>query len=108
MIDLKPDILLELQSRLANKKNEEDTDETSSQIIDQQKIKDMNEEGEMIEVRIEKQEPIFSHMKPEVLLELQSMLANKKNEQSTDEISSQIIDQQKIQDMNEEGEIIEV
>ena len=41
----------------------------------------MNEEGEMIEVRIEKQEPIFSHMKPEVLLELQSMLANKKNEQ---------------------------
>ena len=41
----------------------------------------MNEEGEMIEVRIEMQEPIFSRMKPEVLLELQSMLANKKNEQ---------------------------
>ena len=59
----------------------QDTEETSSQIIDQLKIKDMNEEGEMIEVRIEKQEPIFSHMKPEVLFELQSMLANKKNEQ---------------------------
>ena len=59
----------------------QDTEETSSQIIDQLKIKDMNEEGEMIEVRIEKQEPIFSHMKPEVLFELQNMLANKKNEQ---------------------------
>ena len=59
----------------------QDTDESSSQIIDQLKIKDMNEEGEMIDVRIEKQEPIFSHMKPEVLLELQSMFANKKNEQ---------------------------
>ena len=38
------------------------TDEISSQIIDQQKIQDMNEEGEIIEVPIEKQEPIFSHV----------------------------------------------
>ena len=40
----------------------QDIDETSSQIIDQQKIQDMNEEGKIIEVNIEKQEPIFSHV----------------------------------------------
>ena len=40
----------------------QNTDGTSTEIIDQDKMKDMNEEGEMTEVCIDTQEPLFPYV----------------------------------------------